>query len=689
MSRFSVKTVSMRRGLMAATALAGLMAATSAQAADCPAVTVDDMQGLSAPVPYQFELADFQKAASCELTFQENPAAAEMNGEITGNPALPALADRLPKEPLVLIPYNEIGTYGGTLTGLSKGTESGTSDVLSLRHVNFARYADDLRTIVPNVAKSWTWNDDYTVLTLELREGHKWSDGAPFTAEDVVFWYNDLVLNKDIYPETPSRWLFAGEPMTVEAVTPTEVRMTFPVPNPGIMSRFAVDFGQPFQPKHFLSKYMSKYNPDADKLAKEMGKDSALDALKVFYNGSDWKDVPTPLLSGDAKMVTPTLESHIVVADTSTGRKLVANPYFHMVDTAGNQLPYVNKIDEEYIKDKEVQNLKMTSGEVSYKGQAVYIEDYPLLKENEEKGGYKVFLSPGLGENVFYAFNTTDKDPELAKIFNDVRFREAMSLAMNRDEINDVVLLGQGRPMQITPADPATVAFITDDMLNHMVQYDPDAAKAKLAEMGLKDSDGDGVLERFDGKPLIVRLVYSNQGAPVKMHELVRDYWSAVGLRVDLKEVTSDEYRTAGNNNDLDITTWKNDNTSAPSISQSVERLVPPFGNYFNPGTGFAWAQWKSTGGKDGVEPPEDVKKVYELAEKFIQYPLGTDESNKLGAEIMQLHVDNLWKIGTVGDVTAPTMYKTDVGNFREFTAKAYDYYWSYPYRANQWFIKK
>ncbi|WP_413206292.1 ABC transporter substrate-binding protein [Rhodospirillum sp. A1_3_36] len=693
MSRVSMKTVSMRRGLMAATALAGLMAATSApgaaQAADCPAVTVADMQGLSAPVPYQFELTEFQKAGSCELTFQENPAAAEMNGKITGNPALPALADRLPKDPLVLIPYDEIGTYGGVFTGLSKATESGTSDLLSVRHVNFVRYADDLKTIVPNVAKSWSWNDDYTELTMNLREGHKWSDGEPFTAEDVVFWYNDLILNKDVYPETPDRWLFAGKPMTVEAVTPTQVKMTFPVPTPGIVNRFAVDFGQPFQPKHFLSKYMTKYNPDADKLAKEMGKENAVEALKVFYSGSDWKDVPTPLLSGDAKMVTPTLESHIVIADTSTGRKLVANPYFHIVDTAGNQLPYINEIDEQYVKDKEVQNLKITNGEVTYKAQAVFIEEYPLLKENEDKGGYKIFLTPALGENVFYAFNTTHKDPELRKIFNDVRFREAMSLAINRDEINDVVQLGQGKPMQYVPAEPSTVGFVTDDMLNYMIKYDPEAAKAKLDEMGLKDSDGDGVRERFDGKPLIVRLVYASQGAPVRMHELVRDYWADVGLRVDLKEVTSDEYRAGANNNDLDLTAWKGDNIAAPTISQDVTSFVPMFGDYFNPGTGFEWAAWKTSGGKEGIEPPDDVKALYTLSEKFLQYPLNTPESDKLGAEIVDIHVKNLWKIGTVGEVTNPVVHRNDLGNFKEYTAKSYDYYWSYPYRANQWFIKK
>jgi peptide/nickel transport system substrate-binding protein len=678
-----------RAGLAASVAAAALISAASALAADCPAVTAADMGGLEPAFPLQFELAAFEEQAGCDLSFAENPAIADLNARIEGNPdSLPPVAERLPAEPLVVAPYEEIGSYGGTLTGLSKGTESGTSDLLSIRHVNFVRYHHDLQTLVPNVAKAWSWNDDYTVLTITLREGHKWSDGAPFTAEDVVFWYEDLILNEAIYPKTPDRWLFQGQPMQVEAVDPLTVRMTFPVPAPGILNRFAVDYGQPFQPKHFLSQFHIKYNPDADKLAQERGKENWAELLKVYYGASDWKDVPTPLLAGDDTQVTPTLESHIVIADTATGRRLVANPFFHQVDTAGNQLPYINEIDEQYVKDKEVQNLKITSGEVTFKQQAIFIEDFPLLKENEGQGGYTVELAPALGENVFYGFNATHKDPELRKIFGDVLFREAMSLAIDRDEINEVVFLGQGTPMQSTPAEPTTVRFVSDAHKTHMIAYDPDQARAKLAEMGLTDSDGDGVLERFDGKPLVVKLTYSNQGAPVRLHELVRDYWGAVGVRVDLKEVTSDEYRAAGNNNDLDVTAWKNDNIAAPTISQDFTSMVPPFGDYFNPGNGFAWAEWKTTDGAEGQEPPADVKRLWELANQFVAVPMNTDESDALGTEIVDLHVKNLWKIGTVGEVVNPIMHRNDLGNFRSFTAKAYDYYWTYPYRATQWFLK-
>jgi len=668
---------------------------TAAAHAACPTATVADMKGLSSEYPAQFELAEFESAGDCELEFSENPTISELNARIVGNGELAGVAARLPEEPLVVAPYDTVGQYGGVLTGLSKGTESGTSDLLSVRHVNLVRYSDDLQTVVPNVAKAWDWNDDFTELTITLRKGHKWSDGEPFTAEDVAFWHNDVILNPDVYEKTPDRWLFSGEPAKVEALDDVTVKFTFPAPAPGIMNRFAVDYGQAFQPKHFLGQFMPRHNEQAEELAKEAGFENAAAAVDFYYGGSDWKDVPSPLLKDADKAkaigraVLPTLESHIVVDETAEGRKLVANPYFHMVDTAGNQLPYINEISETYVSDKEVQNLKIMNGDVVWKQQAVFLEDFPLLKENEDKGDYTVKFAPGLGENVFYAFNQTHKDPVLREIFSDKRFNKAMSVAMDRAEINEIVYLGQGTPMQAFPAEPATVSFISEEMLARDTDHDPEAARALLAEMGLEDSDGDGTLERPDGKPLVVRLVYSTQGSPQKMQELMRDYWSAVGVRVDLKEVTSDEYRASGNNNDLDVMTWKNDGVSAPAISQDPTVLVPPFGDYFNPGNGFAWAAWKTSGGSEGLEPPEDIKKLWPLAEAFLQQEMGSDESNRIGREIAETQLSNYIKIGTVGDIVAPYVYRNDLQNVREQTAKAYDFYWTYPYRPQQWWLQQ
>ena len=504
-----------------------------------------------------------------------------------------------------LPPYTAIGNYGGTLMGTSRATESGTSDLLSVRHVNLVRYSDDLQTLVPNVAREWAWNDSFTELTFHLRADHKWSDGTPFTAEDIVFWYEDLILNTNVYTETPGRWLFAGEPAQVEAVDATTVKFTFPVPVPGLLNRFAVDYGQPFQPKHFLGQFMDKHNPDAAARRAELGFESEGDAVNFFYGPSDWKDIPTPLLRDATKLdaigraVVPTLESHIVVEDNSEGRRLVANPYFHMVDTAGNQLPYINEISETYVPEREVNMLRMLDGQVHWKQQAVFLDDFPVLKENEANANITVGLAPAPGSMTYYSFNRGHKDPVLRDVFGDPRFSVAMSHAMNRDEINEIVFLGQGRPANALPVEPVTVGFVTEEQVTRNTAYDVERANALLDEMGL-EMGADGVRLLPDGRPFVLRLTYASQGGPVQMHELVRDYWGAVGVRVDLREVSSDEYRATANANDADILSWKNDGVSAPAFSQDPRSAFPPFGDFFNPGPGIAWDEWKKTDGASG-----------------------------------------------------------------------------------------
>jgi len=250
---------------------AALLMGTSAYAA-CPAITQADMQGVAAGAfPQQYDLAEFEAAAGCSMEFSANPESDALNADILGNPALPPLAERLPEEPLVVVPYDSIGQYGGTFHALSNATEAGTSDFLSVRHVNLVRYSDDLQTIVPNIAKSWEWNDDYTQLTFKLRKGHKWSDGEPFTSADVKFWYDNTALDSKVIEKPKDYVLVAGERMTVETPDDQTVVFKLPSPKPGLLAHFATHFGQGFLPKHFLGQYHPDINPDADKLAQACG----------------------------------------------------------------------------------------------------------------------------------------------------------------------------------------------------------------------------------------------------------------------------------------------------------------------------------------------------------------------------------------------------------------------------------
>ena len=465
--------------------------------ADCPPATVADPMGVpTGEFPQQYELSEFESLAGCTLSFSENPDIAELNSRIRGNPDLPPLAERLPEEPLVVAPYDSIGKYGDTLDVLSNATEAGTYDVLNIRHVNFVRVSDDLQTIVPNIAKGWEWNDEFTQLTFFLRKGHRWSDGTPFTADDVKFWYDNLALDSKVIPNPRDYVLVAGERMTVDVIDPQTVRFNLPSPRPALLAHFATSYAQPFQPKHFLGRYHPDLNPDADKLAQEAGFENGLAVIKAYFGNSDWTDTPSALLSAPDRVanlpadVVPTLESHIYISDTAEGRHLVANPYFHQVDTAGNQLPYINEHDEVYIPDNEVRILKLVNGEADYKMQGVSLPSAPLLLENREAGDYSIDLAPRVGV-VSFTFNVTSPDLEKRKVFGDLRFRQAMSLSINREELNETVYFGLGTPHQYIGILPKP-EFVDDKWTTYFTEYDPDRANALLDEVGMVDADGDG-----------------------------------------------------------------------------------------------------------------------------------------------------------------------------------------------------
>lgn len=680
--------------LTSTTSLAGaalnlaLALASPALAADCPGTALTP-EGLADPTLQQFEKSDYQTAQGCTLAVTANPDIAALNARIGGNPDLPPLADRLPSEPLVVVPYTAIGQYGGVLRMTSNAGESGDSDVLSVRNVNMVRIADDLKTIVPNVAKSWSWNDDFTELTFTLREGHKWSDGQPFTSEDVAFWFEDIILNEEMFPNTQSRWVFNGEKPHVEVIDDLTVKFVFPVAVPNIINRFAVTWIQPFLPKHFFKDMHIKYNPQANDLAKEKGFENWTQLVNLYYGGSDWKDAPSPLLKGADTKVMPTLEPYILVEETTEGRHFVANPYFHMVDTAGHQLPYISELDESYVPNAEARVLKIINGEIDYKTQSLALVDYPLLKENEAKSAYAVQLAPTIGEGVFYAFNTTAPDENLREVFADPRFRKAMSVAINREEIRDLIYLGLGEPAQATPAAIGTVDFLTDAHIHAYTQYDPDLARSLLDEMGLKDTNGDGVREMKNGQPLTIQMLFANAGGPVKNHELVQGYWADVGVQLTTREISTDEYRTKGGANELLVTTWQDAQRAGVNVSQVVGMMVPQFGNPYQPGTGFLWAAWHQSGGSEGVEPPEDVKRLWPLSEKFTLTPLGSDESNAIGKEIADIYAENIFKIGLIDGAGVPVIASKKLGNVPTFTASSDDYYFAWPFRAHQWFFQQ
>ena len=671
---------------------AALLVLPFAAFANCPSITVADMGGIApGAFPEQYDLAEFQTAANCTMELSENPSVAEFNSKIRGNPELPALADRLPSEPLVVVPYAATGKYGGTLDALSNATEAGTSDFMSIRHVNLVRYSDDLETIVPNIAKSWAWNDDYTQLTFTLRKGHKWSDGQPFTSADVKFWYDNLALDPNINEKPKDYVTVGGERMTVD--TPDDVTVVFnlPAPKPGLLAHFATHFAQAFQPKHFLGQFHPDINSDADTLAQGMGFENGYAAIRAYYGNSDWMDTATPMLNSPdllAKLpadAAPTLESHIVIRETTEGRHFVANPYFHMIDTTGQQLPYINEMDELFANDQEVRLLKLVNGEVDYKSQSLQLSDAPLLLENQEKGGYAIQLKPKIAMQTI-SFNVTHPDEAKRAVFGDVKFRKAMSEAINRDTLNGTAYFGQGTLQQYTGFSPLP-EYIDPKWKTYAREYSPDGTKAVLDELGLKDVDGDGFRELPNGEPLVINMQFATQGIAGQVVELISQDWANVGIKSTVKEVTPDEYRSAQSSNQLDVGLWEKGQPLGIILGNN-ELWVPPFENYFAHRTGMLWAEWVDSKGSSGVEPPEYVKALMSDINTLQSTPAGTDEFKAIANRMVAAMVENVLFIGTA--LTPDPIYGNNkLKNFPEFKTASYEYYRTYPYRGAQWYLEE
>jgi peptide/nickel transport system substrate-binding protein len=678
-----------RKGLLLSGLILGL---ASTSWAACPAVTVSDMKGVApGKYPQQFELGEFERNASCKLEFRANPDIAKFNGMIQGNPQLPALSNRLPAEPLVVAPYDSIGRHGGVLDALSNATEAGTSDFMSTRHVNLVRYSDDLQTIVPNVAKDWKWNDDYTELTFYLRKGHKWSDGKPFTSADVKFWYDNLALDSKVFEKPKDYVLVGGKRMQVETPNETTVVFKLPAPKPGLLAHFATHYGQGFQPKHFLGKFHPAVSANADQYAKSLGFADGYDAIKAYYGNSDWMDTPTPMLNSPDRVASlpyaaaPTLESHIVVRETTEGRHFVANPYFYMVDTQGNQLPYINEMDEVYANDQQVRLLKLVNGEVDYKTQSLQLADAPLLLENQEKGNYSIQLKPKIAMHAI-SFNVTSENPAKRAVFGDLRFRRAMSIAINREEINNVAYFGEGTIQQYTGFSPVP-EWVDPKWKTFATEFDPEGAKKLLDQVGVVDKNGDGTRDLPNGQPLVLNLQFATQGIAGQVVELIGQHWAEVGIKTTVKEVTPDEYRSAQSSNQLDVGLWEKGQPLGIILGNN-ELWVPPFENYFAHRTGMLWAEWVDSKGSKGVEPPAYVKQLVADINAFQSTPQGSSEFKRLGARMVESMTSNLLFIGTA--LTPDPIYHHNVlKNFTEFKTASYEYYRTYPYRPAQWWLEK
>ena len=372
-----------------------------------------------------------------------------------------------------------------------------------------------------------------------------------------------------------------------------------------------------------------------------------------------------------------------MIADTTEGRHFVANPYFFQVDPTGQQLPYINELDEVYINDNEVRILKIVNGEVDYKAQSLQLASAPILLESQEKGDYTVHLKPEITIGSF-GFNVTHEDPAKREVFSNLEFRRAMSIAINREELNELGFFGQGKPRAYTGFSPLP-DFADPALETYATEFDQTGANAILDDLGMADTDGDGIRELPNGAKLVLNLNFSTQGIPGQVVELVAQYWRDVGIDSVVKEVTPDEYRSAQSSNKLDVSMWRKGQPLAIVLGNN-ELWVPPYENYFGNRNAMLWAEWVDSNGSAGEEPPEWAKQMMQDINTLQSASAGSDAYNEAGARMADTMTKQLLFIGPV-QAPAPMIHKNNLINFTETKTHSYEYYRTYPYRATQWWL--
>lgn len=584
--------------------------------------------------------------------FNEAPMLADMVA--AGD--LPPVENRLPNhgDIMVVQPRESIGTYGGEITFNATNPTSFGNTGFTAWDQHLAGLSTNWEVAFPQIAKSIDLSEDLLTATVTLRRGMKWSDGTPVTADDIMFWYEDIMLHPDL-PNLNSAFITDGEPILIEKVDDFTVTFTATQPIPAFsltVARFSRGFT--LAPRHYLEQWHADYNDEAESIADSEGFDSWAGAFEFHMNGQTGQEDFDPDL--------PVLKPWVLDEVDDFGNKFyVRNPYYWKVDTEGNQLPYIDRQVRLLLAEPEVVILNVQAGEIDYGFYNLEVSDLPVLKAGEADGDYTTILWPAdQGAMTKYQFNITVSDPVLNEIFNDLRFRQAMSLAVNREEINEVLFFGQAVPRQWGVSSASI--FYEDWMGSYFAEYDPDQANALLDEMGLEMGD-DGVRLRPDGEPLAIVLWDAINRIP--MSELMAEYWEAVGVDVEINASTRDAFRQALVANEVHASTWFADVVSEKDMYQRPIWLRAPYGIDSTPvGGGLAWRQWWLSGGEEGEEPPEYQLQQMEMADQWQLTEIGSDEYVELGTQLVSNTVEKMYHIGTVGEAPEVFIRSNRLQNF-------------------------
>lgn len=554
---------------------------------------------------------------------------------------LPPIEERLPENPRVVEALGSAGqgVYSDELKLGFAGTDPGWGLLNFFACMeSLVSWSPDFNKLEMSLAEKIDVSADAMTYTIHLRKGLKWSDGAPYTADDIMFYIDDVMMNKEFNPDgtPPQDWLPKpfNEGFKAKKIDETTVEFSFTKPYGTLLYKLTVFFGRQFTtyPKHYLMQYHKTYNDKVDELVTKEDDPNVTDWMALFYkkgpdnwgNPSKWWD----------HTGVPTMNPWIVTKPLGTGTQveLERNPYYWKVDAQGNQLPYFDKVLAISYADLQGRTLAMLNGDLDWIKDPP-IGDRTLFYDAVDQGkplSVKLMNSDG-GTTATLHFNQTIADPVKAEVFGSKDFRIGMSHAINRQEVIDVVFAGQGTPRQPAPL-PDSPLYIPG-MDTQYTEYDVAKANEYLDKI-LPTKGADGFRQTKDGKPF--KIIYSVQNdltfGPfyVQLIELLIGYWKEVGVNVQLNSIPGTQHEEDKKQNLLEANIYTGEGGAGLTPILDPRYYVPFEGaGVWNHGW-FGWYVPDATGATVAVEPPQWAKDARAKFEAVLQEPTAEGQIAKM-----------------------------------------------------------